>query len=106
MPQNKIIARLGILAIFTIAGMIFMFRTSQQIDAQVTLVELERARSALITDFNPCAEVECGPGQTATFVGEDTSARTELHPYGGNKVCQCTDGRTFITRAYVPKRFA
>lgn len=98
--------QLGILAIFTITGLVLMFKTSQQLQANVAFIDIERSPAPLITDFNPCADVNCGPGQTAEFIGIDESATkiTET-PTHGNTLCKCTDGRVIITRPYTPRRY-
>ncbi|MBI4141397.1 hypothetical protein HY484_00560 [Candidatus Woesearchaeota archaeon] len=98
--------QLGILAFFTITGLVLMFKTSQELQANVAFIDLQRSQAPLITDFNPCADVPCGPGQTATFVGtDDTATKITEFPTTGNTLCKCTDSRTFITRPKTPRRY-
>jgi len=106
MAKNKNLVQLGILALITIAGLVLMFQTSQQLQANVAYIDIERSPAPIITDFNPCKGVNCGLGQTATFAGTDESATkiTET-PTHGNMLCKCTDGRTIITRPQTLRRY-
>ena len=98
--------RLGIIGLISIMGLVMMLNISQEIDAQVTFVQLERTPTAILnTDFNPCKDVNCGLGAKAKFIGKDNTALTELHPYGGNTLCQCPDGKRIATRPYTPRRY-
>jgi|SRR3989344_1252129 len=103
--QHKQLMQLAILGLFTIAGLVSMLQISADIDAQVTLKELNRLQTPMYTNYNPCAEVKCTPFGPAVWVGEDRTALVETDRYGGNKICQCPDGKTVIARPYVPKRF-
>jgi len=97
--------QLGILGFFTITGLVLMFKTSEQLNANIAFEQIARTNAPLVTDINPCEQIQCGPGMKAFYVGDDNTALTELHPYGGNKICQCPDGRTIITQPYTLRRY-
>ena len=106
MKQNKPLFQLGILAFLTITGLVLMFKTSQQLEANVAFIDIVRSQAPMFTDFNPCADVNCGIGQKAKFAGVDESATkiTEF-PTHGNTVCKCPDGRKITTRPMIPRRY-
>lgn len=106
MKNHKTLFQLGILAFLTITGLVLMFKTSQQLEANVTFIDIARSPAPILTDFNPCADVNCGPGQQAQFAGVDESATkiTEF-PTPGNTVCKCPDGRKITTRPTIPRRY-
>lgn len=103
--NHKTLVRLGVFAVLAIMGLTFMFQTSQQINAQVSLVELNRERINYKTDFNPCQEIKCAPGVQAQYAGKTELVLERTDNYGGNMLCKCPDGRTITTRSYTPKRF-
>lgn len=103
---QKLLVQLGILGFFTIAGMILMLKTGQQIDAQVSFAELSRSQSPIYSNFNPCQDVRCTPFGPAVLVGEDKSALTRLDQFGGNKICECPNGKRVQVSPKITRRYS
>ncbi len=103
---QKLLVQLGILGFFTIAGMVLMLKSGQQIDAQVLFAELSRAQTPIYLDFNPCQDVRCTPFGPAKLVGEDRSALTRLDQFGGNKICECPDGKQVLISPKITRRYS
>lgn len=102
--EHKTLVRLGVFALLAIMGLTFMFETSQEINAKVSLIELDRARIVYKTDFNPCAETKCTLGATAKYIGQDPSLSKDEYE-GGAGMCQCPDGKIIKIRPRMVKRF-
>lgn len=99
--------RLGIIGMLSIMGLVMMLKTSQQIDAKVSFVELERTPTAILnTNFDPCKDVNCGIGTKSEYMGEDKTSWTRTHLSKGNTLCQCPNGKIITTRPYTPRRYA
>ena len=107
MKKTNNLVQLAVLGFFAIGGIVFIIIMGiKTINANLTLSELERTTTPFISeDFDPCAEIKCSQGVYAHFAGQQEIRLTELPDPLFNTVCQCPNGKTFITRAYTPKRF-
>lgn len=109
MTKNKTFIELGVLALVTIASLVLMINTAHNLQAQLSFTDIIRSQGPLVTTaFNPCKEVRCTIGH-AQLIGEDTfPTRVTEDPmnYGGNKICQCPDGKQVTIRPYTLRRYA